>query len=207
MAITGMTGAVYVSDVSTPSVQIGDTTCSQCAEDPKRYLISNPLYRYVDPTKPVLVTVNDAPLNEGYIIEYAGGYIEFAEELAPGAVVNVTVYYLTLIQAGGFFNWSIDTETDEAEVTTYASGGWKEFLRTLKGWSGSAEAFWGNEQFINSLGQTVVVKLFVNKGVSQDCFEGFAVITGDGIETPVDGVVEESIDFTGTGPLYIRMEE
>ena len=51
----------------------------------------------------------------------------------------------------------------------------------------------------------MVVKLFVDAGPAQDRFEGFAIINGDGIESPVDGLVQESVEFTGTGPLYIRM--
>jgi hypothetical protein len=114
---------------------------------------------------------------------------------------------LTLIQAGGFFNWSIDGDADDAEATTFESGGWKEYKRALIGWSGSAEAYWGDTQFYDSLGKTVVVKLYIDAGPAQDCLEGFAIINGEGIENPVDGLVQESIDFTGTGPLYIRIRE
>jgi hypothetical protein len=63
----------------------------------------------------------------------------------------------------------------------------------------------GRYAVFDSLGKTVVVKLFVDAGPAQDCLEGFAIINGEGIENPVDGLVQESIDFTGTGPLYIRM--
>ena len=51
----------------------------------------------------------------------------------------------------------------------------------------------------------MVVKLFVDAGPAQDCLEGFAIINGDGIESPVDGLVQESVEFTGTGPLYLRL--
>jgi hypothetical protein len=112
---------------------------------------------------------------------------------------------LTLIQAGGFFNWSIDGDADDAEATTFESGGWKEYKRALVGWSGSAEAYWGDTQFYDSLGKTVVLKLFIDAGPSQKCFEGFAIINGDGIESPVDGLVQETVEFTGTGQLYLRL--
>jgi len=48
-----------------------------------------------------------------------------------------------MVQAGGFFNWSVDGDADDEDATTFASGGWKEFDRTLLSWSGSAEAHWG----------------------------------------------------------------
>jgi len=204
MAITGMTGAVYVSDVDTAPVSFNDEPCTGDAEY-KRYQIDEEDYRYWDPSVPVLVEVNGSPVSTGFTLEHAGGFVVFDEALDELDEVTVSGDALTLTQAGGFFNWSVDGDADDADATTFASGGWKEFKRALVGWSGSAEAYWGNTQFFDSLGETVVVKLFVDAGPAQDCMEGFAIINGDGIENPVDGLVQESIDFTGTGPLYIRM--
>jgi hypothetical protein len=204
MAVVGLTGAVYVSDVNTAPVSFSDKPCTGDTER-KRYQINDTSLRYWDPTYPVLVEVNDEPVSTGFTLEHAGGYIVFNNALDAGDEVTVSGKALKLIQAGGFFNWSIDGDADDAEATTFASGGWKEYKRALIGWSGSAEAYWGDTQFYDSLGKTVVVKLFIDAGEAQDCLEGFAIINGDGIESPVDGLVQESIDFTGTGPLYIRM--
>ena len=206
MAITGMTGAVYVSDVNTAPVSFNEESCTGDATR-KRYQIDEEDFRYWDPDTPVLVEVNGAPITAGFTLEHAGGFVVFDEALILDVEDEVTVSgkALTLIQAGGFFNWSIDGDGEDAEATTFASQGWKEFVRTLKGWSGSAEAYWGDTQFFDSLGEIVVVKLFVDAGPAQDCFEGFAIINGDGIEAPVDGLVQETIDFTGTGPLYLRV--
>ena len=204
MAISGMTGAVYVSDVNTAPVSFSDKPCTGDTER-KRYQINDTSLRYWDPTYPVLVEVNGEPVLSGFTLEHAGGYIVFNNALDAGDEVTVSGKALKLIQAGGFFNWSIDGDADDAEATTFASGGWKEYKRALVGWSGSAEAYWGDTRFFDSLGEVVVVKLFVDAGPAQDCLEGFAIINGDGIENPVDGLVQETIDFTGTGPLYLRM--
>ena len=205
MAITGMTGAVYVSDVNTAPADFSDETCSAVDAQRKRFQIDDDELRYWDTATPVLVEVNEEPVLSGFTLEHAGGYIVFNNALDAGDEVTVSGQALTLIQAGGFFNWSVDGDADDAEATTFASDGWKEYKRVLVGWSGSAEAYWGDTQFFDSLGKTVVVKLFVDAGPAQDCLEGFAIINGEGIENPVDGLVQESIDFTGTGPLYIRM--
>lgn len=205
MAVVGLTGAVYVSDVNTAPVSFDDETCSAVDAQRKRYQIDDPDLMYWDPTYPVLVEVDGDPVSTGFTLEHAGGYIVFNNALDVGDEVTVSGKALTLIQAGGFFNWSIDGDADDAEATTFESQGWKEFARTLKGWSGSAEAYWGDTQFFDSLGKIVVLKLFVDAGPAQDCLEGFAVINGEGIENPVDGLVQETVDFTGTGPLYIRM--
>ncbi len=203
MAISGMTGAVYVSDVNTAPVSFNDETCTGDLAR-KRYQIDDDEKRYWDPTYPVTVEVDGLPVSTGFTLEHVVGVVIFDTALDEEDEVTVSGKHLTLTQAGGFFNWSIDFDGEDAEATTFKSGGWKEFVRTLKGWSGSAEAYWGDEQFFDSLGKTVVVKLFVDAGPSQKCFEGFAIINGDGIENPVDGLVQETVDFTGTGPLYLR---
>jgi hypothetical protein len=204
MAIAGMVGAVYVSDVNATPVSFNDEPCTGDAAR-KRYKIDDADLRYWDPGTPVLVEVGGVPVTTGFTLEYAGGYVVFDEARDVEEEITVSGSALTLIQAGGFFNWSIDCDGEDSEATTFKPGGWKEFVRTLKGWSGSAEAYWGDTQFYDSLGKTVVVKLFVDAGPSQNCLEGFAIINGDGIEAPVDGLVQETIDFTGTGQLYIRM--
>ena len=204
MAITGMTGAVYVSDVDTAPVAFLDEPATGDVAR-KRYQVTDPDYRYWPLDETIIVEVNGAPVTSGFTLERAGGVVVFENALDIGDEVTVSGKALTLAQAGGFFNWSIDGDGEDAEATTFVSGGWKEFVRTLKGWSGSAEAYWGDTQFFDSLGQVVVVKLFVDSGPAQNCLEGFAIINGDGIESPVDGLVQETVDFTGTGPLYIRM--
>ena len=204
MAITGMTGAVYVSDVNTAPTTFSDKPCTGDAER-KRYQITDANLRYWDPDTPVLVEVNGVSVSTGFTLEHAGGFVVFNTALGVDDTVTVSGKSLTLVQAGGFFNWSVDGDADDAEATTFASQGWKEFKRTLIGWSGSAEAYWGDTRFFESLGKTVVLKLFIDTGPAQDCMEGFAIINGEGIESPVDGLVQESIDFTGTGPLYIRV--
>jgi hypothetical protein len=206
MAITGMTGAVYVSDVNAAPVSFNDEPCSAVDAERKRFRIDDPDLRYWDPEAPVTVMLNGVPVTPpGYTLEHCGGFIVLEEAADVDDEITVSGKALTLVQAGGFFNWSVDFDGEDADATTFKSGGWKEFVRTLKGWSGSAEAYWGDTQFFDSLGKTVVLKLFIDAGPAQDCLEGFAIISGDGIENPVDGLVQETVDFTGTGPLYIRL--
>jgi hypothetical protein len=137
MAVVGMTGAVYVSDVNTAPVSFNDETCSAVDAQRKRYQIDDPDLIYWDPTYPVLVEVNDSPVSTGFTLEHAGGYIVFNNALDAGDEVTVSGKALKLIQAGGFFNWSIDGDADDAEATTFASGGWKEYKRA---WLAGPEA-------------------------------------------------------------------
>lgn len=203
MAIVGMVGAVYVSDINAAPVAFTDKPTTKDATR-KRYQVTDPAFRYWPLDQPITVKKNETAITTGFILERAGGFVVFEEALDIGDAVTVSGKALTVVQAGGFFNWSIDTDSENAEATTFQSQGWKEFQQVLAGWSGSAEAYWGDTRFFDSLGEIVVVKLFVDAGPSQSRLEGFALISGNGIEGPVDGLVNETVDFTGVGPLYLR---
>jgi hypothetical protein len=207
MAITGEVGAVFVSKAETAPQAFADKPTTGDA-DKKRYQVTDPNFRYWSPDDPVTVEVDGDVVTSGFTLEYAGGFVVFPESQGD-AEVTVSGKALTLIQAGGFFNWSVDGEAETIDVTTFdveepEDKGWKRFIQGLKGWSGSAEAYWGDRRFFDSLGKLLVIKLFVDSGASQACLEGFAIINGDGLKTDVGGVVEESVDFTGSGPLYPR---
>lgn len=199
--ITGKVGAIYVQTSAAPVAFTNEATTADAAK--QRYTITNTAKRYWDKSTPVTVKVDGNTVTTGFTIEYAGGVVVF--DVSQGtAVVTVSGAYLTVSQAGGFFKWSLDLEQETAEVTTFQSSGWKEFMATLKGFSGSAEAYWGNSTFFDNLGQECVVVFYVDSGAAKTRFEGFAIITGDSLETPNDDIVQESIDIQGTGPLYFR---
>ena len=80
----------------------------------------------------------------------------------------------------------------------------KTFLTTLLEWTASAEKYWISNNFISRLGNEVVLVLYTNGGASLFRYEGFAKISSSSIEDPVDGIVNESIEFTGIGQLYYR---
>ncbi len=203
MAIVGMVGAVYASTLDEPTA-FADKPTTKDAER-KRYQVTDATLRYWPLDQAITVKKNGTVITTGFSLERVGGVVVFATALTVEDVVLVSGKALTLKQCGGFFNWSIDTESDTEEVSTFGSNGWKEFEQTLNNWSGSAEAYWGDDNFIESVGELLVVKLFVDAGAAKQCLEGFAIISGDSIEAPVDGIVNESIDFQGTGPLYLRL--
>ncbi|QCX32454.1 hypothetical protein FDN13_01370 [Caloramator sp. E03] len=204
MAITGMIGAVYVSDINTAPISFTDQATTKDATL-TRYQVTNTAYRYWPLDATITVKKNGTVVSSGYKLERAGGYVVFDSPLQGTDVVTVSGQALTLVQCGGFFDWSIDFEQETTESTTFASGGWKEYTATIKGWKGSAEAYWGDDRFFKSLGNIIVVKLFTDSGASQKCFEGFAIITSEGIETSIDELVKDKIDFEGVGELFIRL--
>ncbi len=214
MAITGKVGAVYTLDPEAESTIFagGAQECTGCPER-KRYCVA-PALQHLDPKKPVIVYRNDTPISTGFYIEHLGGCVVFSEPQDEDDEIKILAYNFApddIKQSGGCFNWSLTIEVDEADVTTFKTaedtGGWKSFIPLLEGWAASAEAFWGDDQFFKSLGKTIIVKLFTDAGTAQDHFGGYAVVTSDDIEVPVDGVVEENIDFRGAGYLCVNVTE
>lgn len=204
MAVIGKVGAVYVSDVDAAPAPFADKPTTADAER-KRYQVTDPACRYWPEDATIVVKKNGEPISAGFTLERAGGLVVFEAAQQAEDAIQVSGSALEMVQAGGFFIWSVDTDADDLEATTFGSQGRKEFIRGLTEWNGSAEAYWGDQKFFSGLGEVVAVRLFVDAGVSQRCLEGFALVNSVGIEANVDELVSESIEFTGVGPLYSRL--
>jgi hypothetical protein len=203
MSISGKVGAVFVQTSAAPVAFTDQATTKNGTFDV--YYITDRTKAYWD--KPTAITVKKNSITvpvTNYDIEYAGGYIKFKTPNITSDVITASGAALTVSQSGGFFNWSADLETDTADSTTFASNGWKESIATVKGFSGSAEGYWGNSDFFNALGKEVVIALYVDNTANKRRYEGFGIITSDSIETAVDDLVNESIEIQGTGSLYYR---
>ena len=201
MALAGKLGAVYVQTDDAPVAFTDEATTANAART--RYTITDTTKRYWSKGTAVVVEVGGVAVTTGYTLEYAGGVVVFDVAQGVGAVVTVTGAYVALAEAGGFYNWSLEPSVDMQEKTAFQSSGWKEFESTVKGFTGSAEAFWGDDQFFTALGTEVIVALYLNEATGLR-YEGYAVISGDGISTAVDELIQETVDFTGDGPICYR---
>lgn len=202
MAIPGKVGAVYLQTEDMPTTFTKKPTTGNAERT--RYTLIDEVYRYLDKGENITVYVNDAAVTSDFWVEYLGGVICFTTPLAEEDVVTVSGKSITVSQAGGFFSWSAELSADSADITTFKSGGWKENLPTIKGFSASAESYWADERLSARLGQEVIVALYLDTGTNKKRYEGYAVISGDSIELAVDDVVNQSIEFEGSGKLYYR---
>jgi len=109
--------------------------------------------------------------------------------------------------------WSIDLTNETVDTTNFASSGWKESVTTLKSWSGTitvnfdggADA--GEALIIAGLVAGTEVALVLNTSATgagtAEKFSGNANITSLPITNDVNGIVEVSFAFEGTGALAI----
>lgn len=176
-----------------------------------KYRISNASKRYWDKATPVVVqqstdggaTWSTVPATD-YTVAYVGGEVTFTTARPSGAQIRVSGAYYNVTQVGGFFEWSLDIERQVEDATTFESNGWSEGLPTLLSASGSASRYWAtSNEFFSLLGQEVILVLYVDK-TSNKRYEGYFRITTQSVETAVDSLIEESLDFQLTGELYYR---
>ena len=105
-------------------------------------------------------------------------------------------------------SWSIEESCDHTDASIIGTA-WRKYQATIKGWSGSIEAFWDDNDAAGQgrmrIGQTVELNLYpagVNDNVTY--FSGRAIVTGVSKTASFDGLVEVSFTVQGTGELYER---
>ncbi len=100
----------------------------------------------------------------------------------------------------GFFGWSFSKVGDALETTDYSDGGHRTYIAGLKGWTGSAEKHWITETPLDWINTKFIIKFYVDVG-NTIRYEGWGLITGHGVTSAVDTLVNESLSFQGDGVL------
>ena len=107
-------------------------------------------------------------------------------------------------------NFSVDLTADTIE-TTYMGTDVRTYVKGLSSFSGSADIYFDPSEFDNAestfnptsgaVGDAAIaVKLYVKSDASNDqAFTGDIVVTGYTVNSSMDGMVEASISFQGTG--------
>jgi len=118
-----------------------------------------------------------------------------------GNDIHVDYDYYTVSQIGGFFSWTLDETLEALEATDFGSGGKREYIAGQRGWTASAERHWLTEEYLSDwVGSKKIVKFYLD-AQSAVRYEGWAIVTGIHPTTPVDALVNESLDFQGIGTL------
>jgi hypothetical protein len=107
--------------------------------------------------------------------------------------------------------WSLDISQETADTTSFGSSGWKESASTLNSWSGSITAIFDASgadevdlQTALTGGAAITLDLQLGDGTGTvDKYSGSANITSQSITNDVNGIVEATFNFEGTGALTI----
>mgnify|MGYP003333562065 FL=1 len=107
---------------------------------------------------------------------------------------------------GSVRSWSLDHTSDTIDVTTMSTtGNYREFVPSLKTWSGSISVVWDEAdagQDAAVLGTEITIKVYPDDdGTGDVYYTGSAIITSVSQSASYDGLVERTINFNGTGAL------
>lgn len=157
------------------------------------YTISNSARRFLDPATPVTVKRNGTTtVAAGQCrVVYAGGKAIFLSD--PTGAITIDGSYLTTSTLGEAKEWSIDIEQELLEKTAFGDD-WKSFVPSLKGASGSLSKWWVDEFFHTKLTAGTLIGLSL-EATTNKTYDIFARLTTDSVQTAIDGLVEESLDF------------
>ena len=109
--------------------------------------------------------------------------------------------------------WSLDISRETVDITDFSSSGWKESKSTLKSWSGTITVIFdggadtGEAALITGLtgGDSIALVLSTSATGSgtAEKFSGNANVTSIPITNDVNGIIEVSFAFEGTGALTL----
>lgn len=106
--------------------------------------------------------------------------------------------------------WQLETTGETVDSTSIntaqGNGGWRTHAATLLGWEGSLTCFWDetdtNGQQTIDAGATIALKLYPEgSATGATYFSGNAIVTNVTRKGVLDGMVEASFTFKGTGAL------
>lgn len=130
-----------------------------------------------------------------------------ATHLGKEGIIKVGASPVTVAEVR---EWQLDTISETADTSSINSvqgnGGWKTHAATLLAWEGSISCWWDEtdatgQQTIDA-GSTIALKLYP-EGTTTGAtyFSGNAIVGGVNRKAAMDGIVEVSFNFKGTGAL------
>lgn len=204
-ALPGYGGAVYYA--AQTSTSMTNEACTD-AGDQLNYTITDTAKRLMDDTATTVVQKDTAGngvfvTQTAYTINYAIGTITFTSAIGASDVVRVsTGKYFTATQVAEAHEWSLDIEKSLEDDTVFGDT-WETSIPVMGKASGSVKLHWADASFLTQLASTtprLVMVLYVATSGSKR-YQFYALLSKDGISAAVKGLVEESIDFTSTGPV------
>lgn len=112
-------------------------------------------------------------------------------------------------------SYSVESTADTIETSTMGNDT-RQYVKGMSTWSGNADVLFDGAQFnliqpnkggVNEVGSTPVFMVFYPQGEvgsSDQIIGGAVIITGMTVTASYDGLIEASISFQGSGPLFYQ---
>ena len=143
-------------------------------------------------------------------INYVLGQVTLDTAHSTGSVWTIDCEYLTSSYVGEGREWTANIATDMLDQTTFSTTTsdvqWRTMKPGLSEANVSIERFWAGTTgpaFFDRLAasQDTVIELWRDQ-TSRQKLEGFAYVSADGFEVPIDESAAESVTLTVDGQLY-----
>lgn len=172
--------------------------------DNQIYRITNTAKRVWDRTATITVKVGGVATGETYTLDRLRGRVTFATVDAGRGAVTLDGTYLpvsTAARAKGF-SWTITAQNldDSDFAAVQANGGMRTRVQGLQDVSGSIDRRWTiDTYFADALlaGSPVVIEFFLDYTGQADLI-CWALLNKSQVQSAVDGLAEENIEFQGT---------
>lgn len=171
---------------------------------------NSPFYQEIDfigltphaTSQSITVKVDGSEVAKGEYQHTVSGKVTFAVAPTSGEITATWSSY-DIVQVAGFFSWGIDQVAAPLDKTDFESGGHKEYIVGLDEWSATAERHYHTDTDMHVwVGTIKIIKFFNDASADPRLrWEGWAVVAGLHPGVAVDTIINETLDFTGTGVL------
>ena len=154
------------------------------------------------PVPVFLIKAADGLAYRTYNLFPISGKVAFYPTLAAGDTVDVVYQYANLVQIGGFKDWKVSFTRDTVDTTRFQLG-YKTFVPTFAGWTGSADQFELNRYWYDQLVQHdfLYIRFYPSVAFPQNYHYGEAMVTGLDTGASITEAVMEALKFQGNGEL------
>lgn len=205
MPLAGRDADVLITSL-VPVASTGETLSYSTAT--REAKITAATHRHLDPdsTGIVLYANSTAVSSTGYTINHVQGVFRLnSTTWSSTDDFTADVDYLPATSVAGGREWQLNVEADMFEISTFGSGGWKEFLPNLNGATVSIGRYWADSDFMDYLtndARFVVELVPLAASSTTERYEGFARVASDNISASVDAIVGETINLVIDGQMF-----
>lgn len=209
MALAGKNANIYIT-ATVPTTAAAEAF-SAVAGSSVKWQITDAAKRHWtrDPdtaTRPRIMIGASTAAVPAYDVNYVQGIVTMASTIS--GTITGDVEYLTASSIAEGREWSLNIDRDLFEVSTFDSGGWREFQQNVSGAQASVARYYstnpvGAGDIFDRMNadSDCILEMYPNT-TAGDKYEAYAYITSDAISAAVDGIVGESVDFTIDGHVY-----
>jgi hypothetical protein len=105
----------------------------------------------------------------------------------------------TTVTVAKLRNWSYSGSVEILDATA-AGDEWQRNEAGVKSWEGESEVIDVDTYYLDYLGEKATIEFYMKEG-DTTFEEGVAIISGIEKNTPYEDLIDQSISFTGDGPL------